>query len=601
MKLRNKWIAALLASSLVLAQGSIVMAEIAPDGKTVASGTEFDDWKRTVWDQIKTDWTIVSLTPGADETQMNMAWYSKSGETVTLKYGQKSDLSDGVLVDVEQQPTEQTDADGISYDSNKATLTGLTEDTVYYYQVSGKEIETFKTGKTDSFTFAFVGDPQIGSSNEMKAKKPENLTDEFYEAQDASVANDSYNWSNTLNKALEKNESINFIVSAGDQIQTNAKKVENTTVSEIEYTGYLSPKALTSLPVATTVGNHDSDNANYQYHFNVPNLSDLGANEYVGGDYYFTYGDVLFMILNTQDTEISEHQEFIEKTVQANSDCKWKIVTLHQDIYGSAEHSNEPEIVNLRYALTPIFEECDVDIVLAGHDHAYSRSKFVSGGMETKEVTYTDDEFDEMLEKDIDVADSEAQIFVAPANIQDTTTDEAELKYLAYLKDVMDENRIVEDANEVVNPEGILYLTAGSASGSKYYDLTGRCQSYIINRWQEDVPTYSLIDVTDTTITINSYRADTNEKIDDSLTIIKENASEENKESEENTNSKENVNTGENNNTGEFTDSELQASTEKADNTESKTSNGYIVVIGICIVAVLAGGVYVFAGKKKKL
>lgn len=51
------------------------------------------------------------------------------------------------------------------------------------------------------------------------------------------------------------------------------------------------PLPVTALPVATTVGNHDADNANYQYHFNVPNLSNLGDNGTVGGDYYFTYGD----------------------------------------------------------------------------------------------------------------------------------------------------------------------------------------------------------------------------------------------------------------------------------------------------------------------
>ena len=45
-------------------------------------------------------------------------------------------------------------------------------------------------------------------------------------------------------------------------------------------------------------------------------------------------------------------------------------VTLHQDIYGSAEHSNEPEITNLRYTLVPYFEANDVDVVLTGHDHA---------------------------------------------------------------------------------------------------------------------------------------------------------------------------------------------------------------------------------------
>lgn len=50
-----------------------------------------------------------------------------------------------------------------------------------------------------------------------------------------------------------------FIVSAGDQIQTTKKKAprKSSTTSEIEYAGYLSPDTLASLPVATTVGNHD--------------------------------------------------------------------------------------------------------------------------------------------------------------------------------------------------------------------------------------------------------------------------------------------------------------------------------------------------------
>ena len=102
-----------------------------------------------------------------------------------------------------------------------------------------------------------------------------------------------------------------FILSSGDQIQTNAEKVKDGTVSEMEYAGYLSPDIMKSVPVATTVGNHDADNANYTYHFNTANLSDLGDNGYVGGDYYFTYGGALFIILNTQDTNVSEHKQFI--------------------------------------------------------------------------------------------------------------------------------------------------------------------------------------------------------------------------------------------------------------------------------------------------
>lgn len=313
-----------------------------------------------------------------------------------------------------------------------------------------------------------------------------------------------------------------FIVSAGDQIQTTKKKApgKSSTTSEIEYAGYLSPDTLASLPVATTVGNHDADNANYQYHFNVPNLSNLGDNKKVGGDYYFTYGDVLFMMLNTQDTNSAEHIQFIKETVAENADCKWKVVTLHQDIYGSAEHSNEPEIVNLRYALTPTFEKYGVDAVLTGHDHAYSRSKFLSGNQTEKTVTYTGDEFDEMLDKDIDYT-GEGTLTVAPGNIKADTTDESEKTYLSYLTSVMDADRITETGEYVVDPKGILYLTASSSSGSKYYDLVSRQQSYIASRWQEDVPTYSLIDVTETTMTINTYRTDNDSAIDNTVTIVK--------------------------------------------------------------------------------
>ena len=49
-------------------------------------------------------------------------------------------------------------------------------------------------------------------------------------------------------------------------------------------------------------------------------------------------------------------------------------------------------------------------------------------------------------------------------------------------------------------------MTAGSSSGSKYYDLTPRKQTYIASRWQEDVPTYSVVDIDSESFTINTYR-----------------------------------------------------------------------------------------------
>lgn len=94
--------------------------------------------------------------------------------------------------------------------------------------------------------------------------------------------------------------------------------------------------------------------------------------------------------------------------------------------------------------------------------------------------------------------------------------------------------QVTKKGTTVFNPTGILYMTAGSSSGSKYYDLVPRQQSYIANRWQQDVPTYSVIDITDTTFTINTYRTDTEEKIDETFSIAKVNESD-NKNQTDNT------------------------------------------------------------------
>ena len=75
-----------------------------------------------------------------------------------------------------------------------------------------------------------------------------------------------------------------------------------------------------------------------------------------------------------------------------------------------------------------------------------------------------------------------------------------------------------------MDPQGILYMTANSASGSKYYELIGTQQDYVANRSQNWLPSYSIITMTDDTFQIDTYQIlndGTTEKIDDTFTIIK--------------------------------------------------------------------------------
>ena len=540
----KKAAAAAMTATILATSATVLQAAAPPDGYTNAQDTveayggAYSNWM-TKWNStISKDREQISLSPGSDNSSVNFAWYTKKSAGVQkLKIAENKRLTNAKVYEAEQTKAV-TDKDETEYVSNKVIATDLKANTTYYYsyQKDGQWTapEKYTTDNGSKFSFIFVGDPQIGSSNELKGA----ATEEFYNAQSAAVANDAFNWNTTLNQAMEKTgNKASFVLSSGDQIQSTKKKSPNKAAwgSEIEYSGYLSPDVLKNLPVATTVGNHDADNANYTYHFNTANASELGSNGKVGGDYWFKHDNALFIMLNTQDTNVEEHRQFIEQTVAANKDCKWRIVTLHQDIYGSAEHSNEPEITNLRYQLAPIFEDNKVDVVLTGHDHAYSRTQILKGGHKTTE--YTDDEFDPMLDEDMDAGENPDTVYTAKENIKADTTDPSQKAYLNYLNQVMDKDAIQQVTKKgtiVFNPTGILYMTAGSSSGSKYYDLVPRQQSYIANRWQQDVPTYSVIDITDTTFTINTYRTDTEEKIDETFSIAKVNESD-NKNQTDNT------------------------------------------------------------------
>ena len=526
-----------LAALMAFSASTTVFAAIPKDGQTNAEvfasqnnlTEKWENWK-TEWENTKGDWTKISMTIGADQSKRNFAWYSLN-QNATLKVSNSKDMSNPIS---DQEITGKADIilkkGDTQYYACKAEVSDLSAGD-YYYQIDDRDPVKFTVKDTSNgFSFIYVGDPQMGSSNSMKGSKIKTEEDakKYYQAQSDAIRSDSFNWNVTLNSALKMSNNASFILSAGDQIQSRTKdapaNATDTSYSEIEYTGFLSAYALKSVPFAPTVGNHDSTLGNYNYHFNVPNESNLGSNGIVGGDYYFKFGNALFLVLNTQGTKNDEHKQFIEETCAENSDAKWKFVTLHQDIYGSGEHSNEPEITNLRYELAPVFEENDIDVVFTGHDHTYSRTFVLNGSRKTNSYyDNNEDEYSDMFDYDINGGETDDPVYTALSMIKNNTADKKQQEYLKYLNAVGDEQAIeTTNKEKVVNPNGILYMTANSSSGSKYYDLTARKQSYVADRWQEDVPTYSVVDVTDNTFTINTYRTDTNEKIDNEFTIVKQ-------------------------------------------------------------------------------
>lgn len=487
------------------------------DSSVTGADSGWSDWDAN-WADTAADFTKVSLTPGADDTQLNFAWYSEKGDsdaTPVVHFGTDKDnleTFEGTAGDVDQDLTGDK-----AYEYNHVTVTGLEPETTYYYTVekNGQQTDVceYKTQKTDTVKMLYVGDPQIGASKGQTQNGAE-LTNESGAANTAAE-NDGFSWNRTLNTALSENPDVNFVISAGDQVNKTGEAKEE------EYASYLSADALKSLPVATTIGNHDSLNPDYSYHFNNPNNTENGKTA-AGGDYYYSYGEGLFIVLNTNNYNVAEHQNTIEEAVKAYPDAKWRIVTIHQDIYGSGLDHSDTDGMILRTQLTPVFDANDIDVVLQGHDHTYSRSKILYGDGQTHEkyefslnADGTDYDWDHAT--NVDTGD---QITLAP---EDGDTD-AQAALDAFHEDNNCYTIEDVDGNTVTDPQGILYMTANSASGSKYYELLSTQQDYVAARSQNWLPSYSVITMTADSFSIDTYQITDDgkaEAIDDTFTIQK--------------------------------------------------------------------------------
>ena len=197
--------------------------------------------------------------------------------------------------------------------SNKVHIENyFAENTKYCYQYTNdykedgtsvwSEQYTYTTQSTDQFSVILTGDPQVGASGSSSDRQ----------ANDASIARDAYNWNKTMQQAIKTCPDAAFLLSAGDQInESNSNTEEVRKTRESEYAGYLYPSVFRSLPIAATIGNHDMNGSDYSAHFNNPNSGENLGQTAAGSDFYFNYGDALFISLNSNNRNQAEHLSLI--------------------------------------------------------------------------------------------------------------------------------------------------------------------------------------------------------------------------------------------------------------------------------------------------
>ena len=281
--------------------------------------------------------------------------------------------------------------------SHKAETAVLEPGTEYVYSVgdgamnvtSVKSPASFKTpaSNLDTFNFNWVTDVHAAPNSSHNDKA---LKQAFTDFPDAA-----------------------FILSSGDQVSY----AFDTAQWDAFFKGNADKFARVPLYLGT--GNHEYDGAGNSWAPNSswdsvdPTLQNLfgrynppknGASFYGGGDgtermvagidkkqfessnYYYVYGDTLFMMMDYQDQssteQIKAQQDWMKSVVKQNP-TKWRVAVMHKSLFGY-------RMANPVESWTTAFDEAGVDVVLSGHDHIYVRTKLYANGANIEPQTYGD-------------------------------------------------------------------------------------------------------------------------------------------------------------------------------------------------------------------
>ncbi len=312
-----------------------------------------NEWSNR-YNSLKDDNTLPMLCVGADETQVSLCWHADKETAVAQVKLAKNAAMDGATI----FDGEKTDAETEEQVVCRVTVTGLEENTTYYYQWYSdngwSEVCKYETKSFGDHKALVIGDIQIGGQTEDSEVQMQN----------------GYTWNSVLAEALSKNPDASYMLSAGDNTSTGKTAAEWQTL--------LMPEALRELPLALAIGNHDKKGMMYNYYTNMPNEYYGNYFEGLDRDFWFRHGDVLYLVFDACSPAAADHMAMAKEAVEANPDAKWRIGVMHQALFGPGYSVLDPETsILLNAVFSPIYDSFDLDLVINGHSHLQGRSHFI--------------------------------------------------------------------------------------------------------------------------------------------------------------------------------------------------------------------------------
>lgn len=371
--------------------------------------------------ELDTSGLILEVGESGESVRAN--WYTGELGSFKIRYGAKQGNDEPPAYVTSLMGRKRGGLKGVYCYTAELSVPEAGEEYIYRIEGVGSDdasaYYSYQAPQTDNgFTFLFVGDPQIGSDD---------------------ITQDTASWEKTLEKGLALAPDAAFLISAGDQVESGDEEK-----AKQQYFGFRSPTALKELPVAINRGNHDAKTDLYDKQFY------RGEEEM---EYSFQYGDVLFIALDSMAASLKQQADFLRSTVEKYP-AKWIVVTMHFSLFSEGSHASDSGIIRARSHYAPIFSELGVDLVLAGHDHTYTRSFYMNGSEPTEKA-----EGEKLLGE-------------------------------------------------------VLYLTGGSSTGSKFYDATETEAGYAAFTLKDQRPVITVISVKDKVMEIKTFDVSTGEEVD---------------------------------------------------------------------------------------
>jgi acid phosphatase type 7 len=292
---------------------------------------------------------------------------ASTSRAFTWRYGQGE--TDGVLqVARSRDGLEKEQADKLSFPASRETRTGekgktegvyqaeasgLTPNTLYWYRVGDAAADVW------SEPASFTTGPEAGADAEVSFL---HVTDSQGETE-----TDFRLWSRTLEQAVKQFPQAAFVMHTGDLTENPEDPAAWRHFFD------LARPVLSRLPLMPATGNHDevdNDALEYRSRFLLPDNGLTSKDK--GPSYSFDYGPVHMVVLNTE-SDLSKQRDWLKKDLAASADKPWRIVAIHRGAYGGNMYDKLEDWVK-------VFDEYQVDLVLQGHNHEYSRSYPLRGG-----------------------------------------------------------------------------------------------------------------------------------------------------------------------------------------------------------------------------